>query len=467
MPILLGPMFICILYKFSQDGVEKWMSPGNNFATLLYVSLVYFQTIAAHNKLYINQPKIMQVSFGWTTYSTEFLTVLRPSCAFTSTWVSTFTMSLLIPIYAVVFFFCVYLGNYIVALVYPDLRMQANILMNCFGSLYNTFFIGIAQQTFMLFQCYKHPNGAWSLRSRGDILCYANPWNDVVVASVLAIIVFCGGCLATFTYVICVAPRRFSNTDFRMRFKFLFLKFRPNAYWWALVMLVKGVWISLTTVLFSVAPDQIAWLAAGTIMYLFITTSLFPWRSVMVAVIDNIMHIILTFLLGFLPYLNFEATSAQADHVGVAYVVISYIPALPVACGLLLMAYKRIVQEKPPNRMEESKQLVAAFEKMKGIPVEMMSEILQLLPWKDRRDLKNAKDLLLSEIFDVKDDTMSSRLGTGKSKSFSEYQKAEIVAPAVQSVLDKTANDQAEADQPLQVAQIQMTEKDLDELSGL
>ena len=162
--------------------------------------------------------------------------------------------------------------------------------------------IGIASQTFALFQCYDHPNSKSYLRSRRDILCYEDIWKKVVAAGIIGIVVLCGAALTLFMYVIWISASHYQEMGFRKRWKFLFHRYRPTSYYWNIVMLLKGLWIILPTVFFTQVVSQIAFLCAGTVAYLLATSLVRPWQCSMASHCDVFMHGCLCFLLIFLPY---------------------------------------------------------------------------------------------------------------------------------------------------------------------
>jgi hypothetical protein len=63
-----------------------------------------------------------------------------------------------------------------------------------------------------------------------------------------------------------------------MRWKFLFIKFRPDVHWWALVLLVRGVLINLGFVVLVNGLQQVLWIMMAETLYLALTAAFLPWR---------------------------------------------------------------------------------------------------------------------------------------------------------------------------------------------
>lgn len=85
----------------------------------------------------------------------------------------------------------------------------------------------------------------------------------MVVFAALAIFVNCVLLLVIISWAMWVAPQKFHLKSFRMRWKFMIQKMRPSVYWWMMVIFFKGLWISLTSVLFTQAMQQSLWICFG------------------------------------------------------------------------------------------------------------------------------------------------------------------------------------------------------------
>merc|ERR1719424_1425916 len=170
-------------------------------ATALFVVLVYIQTLAAISACYMKAPVVMTSSTGWASYTYDLLSMLRPACTTFSDFSAGFVGRLCLPLYAAVIFMFVLAGSLIAGSIRPALRMDADMMLNVYMAMFNTFFIGIAQQTFTLFQCYSHPNGERSMRSQADVLCGQSEWTDLMAIAIIAVICFCGGFFVLNIYI--------------------------------------------------------------------------------------------------------------------------------------------------------------------------------------------------------------------------------------------------------------------------
>jgi len=71
-----------------------------------------------------------------------------------------------------------------------------------------------------------------------------------------------------------------------MRWKFLFIKFRPDRYWWAITFLVRGVTINMGLVIFNSGYAQIFWMVCSIACYQLVAVWCMPWRHMMSNMLD-------------------------------------------------------------------------------------------------------------------------------------------------------------------------------------
>jgi hypothetical protein len=337
---------------------------------------------------------------AWTEATYELLSILRPGCTTFTDFQTGFIGKLLLPIYALVLFVFVFFISRVFGLCDSRLAQDPDVALNCYMAVFNTFFIGIAQQTFTLFQCYKHPNDEKSLRSQADIICGEDDWNSVMVIALACAIVFCGGFLTLNFWIAMVAPYRFHSKTFRKRFKFLFIKFRPSTWYWGIILLVKGVWLNLPTVVFDYGAGQILWLQSFIVCYLIGVFSFMPWRSFTTAVLDIIMHAILLFGFAFVTHFV-DMGDSNDDSLAMVYVIITM---APIAQGALIVAwllYRRFFNDLRGNDIFWEKAAVEACTvfSMCNDPVGMARRLPQL-PFSDIMTLNNAKQVLELEVLD-------------------------------------------------------------------
>jgi len=446
LPLVVAPTAIAVFYRFSQDTITKWNSPANSLAAALFVTLIYVQTLAAISTCYIQKPEVVQDNTDWTSVTYDLLSLLRPGCTTFTDFKRAFIGKLALPLYAVVLFVFDFLVSRVVALCIPKLKMDFDMTVNCYMAVFNTFFIGIAQQTFTLFQCYRHPNDEKSLRSQADVLCGSDDWNSLVVVAICAVVLFCGGFMVLNVYICFVAPTRFCEPSFRKRWKFLFIKFRPSSWWWGMVLLVKGIWLNLPTVVFDYGAAQILWLQGCILSYMILSFVISPWRTFLVATLDIMMHSSLLFLFGFVTHFVDMGESRETD-LGHAY---SFFAIFPIAIGgcVILFFFKQRLFPPKHDWQSAAQEATTAFGQLAG-NTDRLARILPYLPFADIIALNRVKQLIQVEIGqDRKPKTMTDHMllnMTQRSRLMVDYDNGEKSISNLGQVLEKSSDSTASA----------------------
>jgi ABC-type proline/glycine betaine transport system substrate-binding protein len=440
LPIVVGPVCIVVLYLFSRDGINKWNSPGNSLAATLFVSLVYVQTLAAIRTCFIQPPKIANDGTSFSDYTYDLVSLLRPQCTTFTNFKTAFVGKLMIPVVVLIFFLVVFLISVIVGLSKKNLRMDGDVLSNCYWAVFNTFFIGIAQQTFTLFQCYPHPNGDRSMRSQADVLCYEGEWNTLVGIAGASVIAFCGGFLVLNIWIIIMAPKRFNEDRFRKRWKFLFIKFRPSCWWWGVVLLIKGIWLNLPTVLFDYGAAQILWLQAAVVGYQMVCFAQIPWRVFTVNILDILSHSVLVFLFGFVTHFV-DMGDMDADDFGVPYLLFAMFPLLFGFCVAVHFLKARFLCSAEQDWDRAADELYKAFHAACDDKKRLL-HILPQLPFADVIQLNGVKNLLEVEMgFNNRPNTMTDQMllkMSSRTRLISDFHTAAL---SRESLSDNTADE--------------------------
>merc|ERR1712151_1345168 len=100
----------------------------------------------------------------------------------------------------------------------------------------------------------------------------------MLAVSVIFVILYIFGLGGVFARAIIMAPKYFQYTQYQMRYKFLFLKFHAEAYWWGLVILLKMLLINLSMVIASNGVDQMFLVMTVNIVYTVGIFLVFPYR---------------------------------------------------------------------------------------------------------------------------------------------------------------------------------------------
>ena len=115
-------------------------------------------------------------------------------------------------------------------------------------------FISISSSSLAPFQCELHPNGQSTVQAYNQILCWSGlKHRDMVVVGVfLGVIPVSFIALSAWVVVQLPVRLRRGDTTFLHAFGFLFFRFKPAAFWYVVVVLLRN----LAATLITIVPDE-------------------------------------------------------------------------------------------------------------------------------------------------------------------------------------------------------------------
>jgi len=309
----------------------------------------------------------MTNSFSFTL---DFRNILRPQCAEFYEYSANFFAGLLAPVYFAVIVTITWAISVAIARWWHEIRIRWCVALSFFGACYSTFFVSIASLTLNLFACYPHPNGKSSLRSSPHVLCYEDDWSALVGFGSMGILVYCLGAVTAMIVAIWRAPKYYVYQTYRLATKFLFVRFRTGFAYWSVLLLLKGLAVSITSVMFSDAVSQFMWINFVLALYVPVTAALMPWRSLPVSLVDILTHMVLSYAFGLG---GFFASASKTEQTSVSNWLV--VCVVVVAVGLAAVAahslYLKYMQD---YRVD---QLRAKHEKMAGALASEMKRMVE------------------------------------------------------------------------------------------
>jgi len=296
-PLIVAPILISIFYWMFRDEYEKWGTWRNGVSSLVFIILNNYQIVALMGDLNIVHGKSHESFLSFWSFSSDATKIFRPECAGAAGFQSGMVVKTLAPAVLIVLFLLTWGVSQALAKVADkeQLAMEKNRLMNVYLSLIMTFFAGISAMAFTLFKCSPNPNGLKTLLADRAVNCYEDEWNGMIGLGVVAILVWCIGFSGLFAWAIWKSPMHFPNPDFQMRWKFLFIKYRPDVHWWSMVFVFKGILLNLGFLVMQTGVGQIYWVMTILMVYLLMAINWTPWRHLWVNGLDIWAHMCLIF----------------------------------------------------------------------------------------------------------------------------------------------------------------------------
>lgn len=225
-------------------------------------------------------------------------------------------------------------------------KVDLNRLANTYLGLLFTFSSAIAALCLLLFKCADNPNGKKTLTADLTVDCFeGKQWTDMVIVGIACVLIYVIGFIALLSWVLYVSAftERFAEPGFQMRWKFLFIKFRPDVHWWAMACISRGVLLNVGFVIFLHAVWQIYWIMTVSAMYLVLLIRFMPYRSRLANFCEVVAVVSIMFSGSVLLW--FVETDHEADPnnynttLSSAGAAISFLPMLASALAVAHYAY--------------------------------------------------------------------------------------------------------------------------------
>lgn len=230
---------------------------------------------------------------------------------------------------------------YFVALMLPAAWVLSNIFLkrcglawdplktiSVMGTIFQLGFTTLAALSRVPFVCYRHPTGQYSVAQHSNVLCGESPHMEGFGISLMVVLmIFLSACF----YAAARAPTWSKKLP---AIRFLIFRFRPQVWWFGLVLLVRGGVLPLCGV---VVPDMprfsLTMMGSILLTYLGVQMWLQPWKAPILNLVDSLSTGIFVLLL-------FVCLGLQDDDGGVekeALEILATLLSSSIAGLLLLM----------------------------------------------------------------------------------------------------------------------------------
>jgi len=205
------------------------------------------------------------------------------------------------------------------------------------------------------------------------------------------------GSIAAFIFVALVAPSHFNKSGFRARFKFLLIKWRPDAWWWGPVVLLRALLLCLTHIISQEGQRQLLWQLAVLLTYAGCAAVVRPWRSWSANVLD--LEVCGSLILFVSLCSNFVARSAWLDdhiaHFGSTFV---FAVAACFVLTCLWIVICGLARLRTPWDKKLAVDAQTALAKFVGLDKKAAEKFFTRLSGQDREALRRAQFMLGVEL---------------------------------------------------------------------
>jgi len=173
---------------------------------------------------------------------------------------------------------------------------------NTIGTVCQLVFIGVLYNCIRPLVCFGHPGGTHaSVRTFPAVLCFESLnhqkmlWIAAASVAVVPLPFLAANVVAVWMYPTFIV--RGSGNDFVKAMRFLFIRFRPDAFFYCLVLLVRSLAFCLVPILCRDKPAVQLWATIAILCsFLVVQQTSRPWSSGIMNVIDGMVSVMMVLL---------------------------------------------------------------------------------------------------------------------------------------------------------------------------
>jgi len=166
---------------------------------------------------------------------------------------------------------------------------------NSGGTFIHMFFLSITLSAFMPFMCYEHPNdNGSSMVFLPAVVCYEPGQHMSIIAlGVISFLLITLPMLLSALFVALLYPRYVQDIAMTgskqfSHFRILYVKYRPEAYYYEVILLTRSLALVLVPVLLVDKAAQVLMLVGVILFFVLVQQQINPWRAQWVNLLDGI-----------------------------------------------------------------------------------------------------------------------------------------------------------------------------------
>lgn len=396
--IIVGPFVVLALYFVMRNSREDWGRWWNELCNVAFTLSVHYQILGLFAFTFLQYPVGLESIMVPFTYLVDLAAMLRLACSEYPSFHDALIVKITAPGLLLVIFLITYLIGFIMGKVielmskpavpkdgdspsppttsegsgqfFNMFPLKGHLLFNVYCSLFLVFYVAICFVSLQLFMCYKHPTDEWSLLFAPEVLCWSDDWRGMMPESIVALLAYIVLPISLFAYAVAMAPTNFHKTTFHQMWKFLFIKFKPQCFWWGVFHMLRTLMLCLTLVFSQIGSRQVYLMLVMLLIYAAMLATWWPWRQRTA----NLFDMFVTCCLIFFCTLSAPFTRRRPwldDQLAETSVAVTISPIVVLVALLCYVAYRRFnpgtVSHREAKQLELGSNCRAVFTKFVGL----------------------------------------------------------------------------------------------------
>jgi len=273
--------------------------------------------------------------------------------------------------------------------------------INIVGAFASMVFVTMINVCQIPINCYAHPNDLGrSVRAYPDVICGDGGSHNTMLVFCCVSFLLAGVFYAACVYAAVSAPKwsadKAIGNDYLVSTRFLFFRFRVDAWYWGVFLLLRSVLIALTPTLFPDEPHAQLIVFCGIFtFFIAMHMRLWPWK---VPILNVVEVVIMSMLL--LTVATASSNQGFNDPLLVTYIAVAYLGAqfVIVMAGISLVRSSSTPNlfylGKPPSVQELRKHLCSVSETVTEKEESELDSLLADLPIYDLEHIAQAVEVM-------------------------------------------------------------------------
>jgi len=283
-----------IVYKLGSKDKEPHREAFLTMAITAYLTLEILQALSAFSRIAVEWVGPLRELRGLAAFMVLHLErTLRLGCVLgTTSPVASYVASLVIVLAfatAIVLQFLIHKW-----LLCGD--VHRNALINALGLFVLSGYIAIASFASEPYQCVGNPDGTSSLAYHRNVLCWRTSEHSAMLLCSFVPLALSLALLTLIFWTCYQYPYRFLHGDrnFLERWSFIFDRFHPKTYYFALILIIRNTLIAVVPVVLAAWTElQLILLAFTVVICSLLQVKLSPWRTLVASFIDAALGVLL------------------------------------------------------------------------------------------------------------------------------------------------------------------------------
>jgi len=291
--VILVPFVIACIYRGTTTSRTKRLRETFILVSTVGMLAFFLQTVAVFASMNIDWPLQLDWIFEFSFVFMFDMNGLSVACFHGQDFSAKYWASIIVPMFLVFATAVTYLATKVLP-VSPFWKMAPNETFSMLGMLLAALYVSLVKVAVAFFECTKNPAADDTLAKYRDVICGSDTHNEATPAMAIGMVLYVIGFYLINLYAVYTAPSKWMDVDFRTKFKFAFSRWRPDRYYWGMLIMTRNLLVAFACVVSDQGQVQLVYAITCVVLTFSLTARAQPWREPVLSDFDVVSSILLT-----------------------------------------------------------------------------------------------------------------------------------------------------------------------------